>query len=84
MFHILWSIILGFIVGYLARAVMPGAQHLGFLLTTALGIGGSFLGGLIGNLFSKPAADAKFHPAGLLMSIVGAVILLYAYIHFVR
>lgn len=84
MLHILWSIILGFIVGYLARAVMPGAQHLGFLITTALGIGGSFVGGLIGSLFSKPSSDARFHPAGLLMSILGAVILLHGYTHFVR
>jgi len=84
MLHILWSIILGFIVGLLARAIMPGAQHLGFILTTVLGIGGSLLGGLIGRLFSKPKEGAKFHPAGLIMSLLGAIILLFLYQHFVH
>lgn len=84
MLHILWSIILGFIVGLLARAIMPGAQHLGFILTTVLGIGGSLLGGLIARLFSKPKEGAKFHPAGLIMSLIGAIILLYLYQRFVH
>ena len=39
MLHIIWYIIVGFIVGLVARAVMPGAQHLGFIMTTLLGIG---------------------------------------------
>ena len=80
MLHIIWSIIVGFFIGWLARAVMPGAQHLGFILTTLLGVGGSIVGGLIGRLFSKPAPDASFHPAGLIMSLIGALILLFAYI----
>jgi uncharacterized membrane protein YeaQ/YmgE (transglycosylase-associated protein family) len=53
MLHIIWSIIVGFIVGLIARAIMPGVQHLGFIITTLLGIGGSIVGGLIGRLFSK-------------------------------
>lgn len=81
MFHILWSILIGFIIGYIARAILPGAQHLGFILTTLLGIGGSFVGGMIASFVSKPSEGAKFHPAGILMSIVGAVLLLYAYLH---
>src|SRR5712691_10237386 len=43
MLHIIWSIIIGFIVGWIARAIMPGVQHLGFIATTLLGIGGSIL-----------------------------------------
>ncbi len=82
MFHLLWSIIIGFIVGYIARAIMPGAQHIGFWLTTLIGIGGSYLGGLIGQLLSKPAPGAKFHPAGFLMSIIGSLILLWLYIKY--
>ncbi|MDB6116227.1 MAG: hypothetical protein JWO08_8 [Verrucomicrobiaceae bacterium] len=82
MLHLIWSIIVGFIVGLLARALMPGAQELGFWLTTGIGIGGSFLGGLLATLLSKPSAGAKFHPAGLLMSIVGALILLWLYIKY--
>ena len=77
MLHIIWYIILGFVVGLLARAVMPGVQHLGFIMTTLLGIGGSIVGGLIGRLFSKPAPGSAFHPAGLILSIIGAIILLF-------
>jgi len=71
MLHIIWSIIIGFIVGLIARAIMPGVQHLGFVATTLLGIGGSIVGGLIARLFSKPAPGSSFHPAGLIMSIIG-------------
>ncbi len=63
MLHIIWSIIIGFVVGLIARAIMPGAQHLGFIATTLLGIGGSIVGGLIARLFSKPAPGSSFHPA---------------------
>jgi uncharacterized membrane protein YeaQ/YmgE (transglycosylase-associated protein family) len=77
MLHIIWYIIVGFIVGLIARAIMPGVQHLAFILTTLLGIGGSIVGGLIGRLFSKPAPGSAFHPAGLILSIIGAIILLF-------
>jgi uncharacterized membrane protein YeaQ/YmgE (transglycosylase-associated protein family) len=77
MLHIIWYIIVGFLVGLIARAVMPGVQHLGFIMTTLLGIGGSIIGGLIGGLFSKPEPGAMFHPAGVILSIIGAIILLF-------
>ncbi|PYK37054.1 MAG: GlsB/YeaQ/YmgE family stress response membrane protein [Verrucomicrobia bacterium] len=77
MLHIIWSIILGFIVGLIARGIMPGIQHLSFIMTTLLGIGGSIIGGLIARLFSKPAPGSSFHPAGFIMSIIGALILLF-------
>ena len=76
MLHILWSLIVGFIVGLIARAVLPGIDTMGVIATTIVGIVGSVIGGLIGGAISKPAADAKFHPAGFIMSIVGAVVLL--------
>jgi uncharacterized membrane protein YeaQ/YmgE (transglycosylase-associated protein family) len=78
MLHIIWSIIVGFIVGWIATKIMPGAEHLSFWITSLLGIGGSIVGGLIARLFSKPAPGATFHPAGFIMSIIGALILLYA------
>ncbi len=84
MLHIIWSIIVGFIIGLIARAIMPGGQELGFIATTLLGIGGSIVGGLIARLFSKPAPGSNFHPAGFIMSIVGALILLFAYIKLVH
>jgi uncharacterized membrane protein YeaQ/YmgE (transglycosylase-associated protein family) len=49
---------------------------MGLIATTIVGIVGSFVGGYVGSLIKKPAEGAKFHPAGILMSIVGAVILL--------
>jgi uncharacterized membrane protein YeaQ/YmgE (transglycosylase-associated protein family) len=80
MLHIIWSIIVGFIVGWVACKIMPGAQHLGFIMTTLLGIGGSIVGGLIARLFSKPAPGSSFHPAGFIMSIIGALILLFVWV----
>ena len=76
MLHIIWSIVVGFIVGLIARALVPGAQHMGFLATAALGIVGSLAGGLLGRLISKPREGATFHPAGFFLSIVGAIVLL--------
>ena len=77
MLHIIWSIIIGFVIGLIARAIMPGVQHLGFIMTTLLGIGGSIVGGLIGRLFSKPAPGSSFHPAGFIMSVICALALLF-------
>ncbi|MFI4940406.1 MAG: GlsB/YeaQ/YmgE family stress response membrane protein [Burkholderiales bacterium] len=79
--HYLWMFIVGIVVGAVARFIMPGAENMGILLTGVVGIVGSFVGGLIGRLFSKPADGAFVHPAGLIMSIVGALIVLYAYKH---
>lgn len=77
MLHIIWSIIVGFIVGLIARAIMPGVQQMGFIMTTLLGIGGSIVGGLIGRLFSRPAPGSSFHAAGFIMSLIGALLLLF-------
>ena len=77
MLHIIWSIIVGFIVGLIARAIMPGVQQMGFIMTTLLGVGGSIVGGLIGRLFSKPEPGSSFHAAGFIMSLVGALLLLF-------
>jgi uncharacterized membrane protein YeaQ/YmgE (transglycosylase-associated protein family) len=78
MLHLIWSVIVGFFAGLIARAVVPGADHMGFIATTAVGIVGSVIGGFIGRLIKRPEPGAKFHPAGFLMSIVGAVVLLLA------
>jgi uncharacterized membrane protein YeaQ/YmgE (transglycosylase-associated protein family) len=76
MLHILWSIVVGFFIGLIARALVPGDQHMGFLATSLVGIGGSIVGGLIARLFSKPKEGQPFHPAGLILSVIGAVIVL--------
>jgi uncharacterized membrane protein YeaQ/YmgE (transglycosylase-associated protein family) len=77
MLHIIWSIIVGFIVGLIARALMPGVEHMGFWATSFVGIGGSIVGGLIARIFSRPKDGALFHPAGFLLSIIGALIVLF-------
>ena len=84
MLHYLWMFIVGIVVGAIARLIMPGAEHLGLIMTGILGIAGSFVGGFIARLFSKPADGAMVHPAGLILSIVGALILLYAWNHLGR
>jgi uncharacterized membrane protein YeaQ/YmgE (transglycosylase-associated protein family) len=82
--HYVWMFIVGIVVGALARFVMPGADHMNLIMTGVLGIVGSFVGGLIVRLFSKsaPADGSKVQPAGILMSIVGAVIVLFLYNRF--
>jgi uncharacterized membrane protein YeaQ/YmgE (transglycosylase-associated protein family) len=75
MIHIIWSLIIGFIAGALAKIIMH--VHMGFIATTILGIVGSLVGGLIARIFSKPAEGSPFHPAGLLLSIIGAIIVLF-------
>jgi len=76
---ILWSIIIGFVVGLIARAVMPGRDPAGFIITTLLGIGGALVGRITGQAVGFYGAD---EPAGLLMSVIGALVLLFAYNRF--
>ena len=80
---IIWMIVVGFIVGLLARFFYPGAIALGFWMTTLLGIGGSIVGGVIGSLIFK-SPEGKFHPAGIFLSLIGAMILLWAYLNFMK
>ncbi len=76
MLHILWSIVIGFVVGLIARALVPGSHGLGFWMTSGLGIAGSIAGGLVARLFSQPSDGAMFHRAGFFLSLVGAIGLL--------
>ncbi|HYB50918.1 MAG TPA: GlsB/YeaQ/YmgE family stress response membrane protein [Burkholderiaceae bacterium] len=84
MLHLLWMFIVGIVVGAIARFIMPGAEHIGLLMTGVLGIAGSFVGGFIARIFNKPADGAIVHPAGLVMSVIGAVILLFVWNHLGR
>ena len=67
----------GICCGFALR--LPGTDQMGFLATSLLGIAGSVVGGLIGRLIRPPEEGAAFHPAGFFMSIVGAIILLWAF-----
>ena len=76
MFHFIWMFVIGIVVGAIARFIMPGAEHMGLLMTGVIGIVGSFIGGFIARLFSKPADGAIVQPAGIILSVIGALILL--------
>jgi len=69
-------IVFGFIVGLIARAVVPGRQGMGFVMTTLLGVAGSLIGGLVASALFGGSAT-QFQPSGLIGSIIGAVILLF-------
>ena len=75
MLNIIWYLIIGFISGWIAKWIMhvSDVKWWGVLL---LGIVGSIVGGLIARLWSKPTDGRPFHPAGLLMSIIGAIIVI--------
>jgi uncharacterized membrane protein YeaQ/YmgE (transglycosylase-associated protein family) len=66
-------IVFGFLVGLIARGVVPGEQPMGCLGTILLGILGSFVGGAIGYLFQ---GGSLFQASGWIGSVVGAIILL--------
>lgn len=77
MFNIISWIVVGFISGALARFFYPGAVEMGWIMTTVLGIAGSFAGGFIGSLFTKEKDMGKLNTAGLIMSVVGAMVLIF-------
>lgn len=77
MFNIIGWIVIGFLTGLLARFFYPGAIHMGWIMTTVLGIAGSFAGGFIGGMFTKEKDMMKPTPAGFIMSIVGAMVLIF-------
>jgi uncharacterized membrane protein YeaQ/YmgE (transglycosylase-associated protein family) len=77
--HIIWHVVTGLVVGLLARALLPGSDSMGWIMTICLGIVGSVVGGFIGRLIKKPEPGSSFHPAGFFMSLVGAIIVLLAW-----
>jgi uncharacterized membrane protein YeaQ/YmgE (transglycosylase-associated protein family) len=74
MLHILGTIVVGLIVGALARLLMPGDQKMGWILTILLGIGGSMAAGFVGQALGWYQAGQG---AGWIASIVGAIVLLF-------
>ncbi|MES2962270.1 MAG: GlsB/YeaQ/YmgE family stress response membrane protein [Bdellovibrionota bacterium] len=73
---VLWMIIIGFVIGLVARALMPGRDPAGFIMTVVLGIVGSVLAGYLGQAFGWYRTG---DPAGFIASVVGAMLLLFAY-----
>jgi len=79
MLHMIGHAIFGLLIGLLARAVLPGRQHMGLIMTMILGLVGAWLGGLIGRMTGM---YKEGHPAGYFMALVGAVITLVIYSYF--
>jgi uncharacterized membrane protein YeaQ/YmgE (transglycosylase-associated protein family) len=76
---ILWMLLLGLIAGAVARAVVPGDDPMGIVGTIVLGIVGSFLGGFLANALFVEGDQDGFGPAGIIGSILGAILVLLLY-----
>lgn len=69
--------VIGLIVGILARWFYPGAISMGIVGSIVLGIGGSIVGGFVPRLFSPARASEPFSPAGIIGSVLGAMLLIF-------
>jgi len=74
--HVLWMIIVGLIVGALAKLIMPGRDPGGIIITILLGIAGSLVAGFLGRAVGW---YREGDPAGFIASVIGAVVLLAIY-----
>ena len=79
MLSFIWWLIIGLIAGALARLIMPGRDAMSWVATMLLGIVGSVVGGLISWAIwgADTARGGGFHPAGLILSIIGAIVVLW-------
>ena len=74
--NFLWTLIIGLIVGAIAKFLMPGRDPGGFIITILLGIAGAFVATYLGRFFGLYSDGAT---AGIIMSVLGAMLLLFAY-----
>jgi uncharacterized membrane protein YeaQ/YmgE (transglycosylase-associated protein family) len=72
---IILFLVFGLVVGFVARAIMPGTQKMGWLSTMLLGVVGSFIGGFIGAMITSSRV-LDFNTSGMIGSVVGALIAL--------
>lgn len=73
---IIWTIVLGFVIGVIAKLIHPGRENMGFVVTVVLGIAGSFAAGVVGQFLGWYRAGEG---AGFIASVIMAVILLVIY-----
>lgn len=73
---LLWTIVLGFVIGVIAKLLHPGKDNMGFLMTIGLGIAGSFLAGVVGQFIGWYKAGEG---AGFIASVIVAIVLLVIY-----
>jgi uncharacterized membrane protein YeaQ/YmgE (transglycosylase-associated protein family) len=76
---IITMIVVGLIAGLIARAIMPGADPMGWIATIILGIVGSFVGGFLATTLLGRGTDSALEPAGIVGSVIGALIVLAIY-----
>lgn len=76
MFHLIWTIIIGFVIGVIAKYIHPGRENMGLMMTTLLGIGGSVAMSYLGQIIHIYKAGEK---AGFIGSVIGAVLILAVY-----
>jgi uncharacterized membrane protein YeaQ/YmgE (transglycosylase-associated protein family) len=81
MFGVLGWILFGLIVGIVAKLLMPGRDPGGFIITALLGIAGALLGGFVGRALGLYGPNES---AGFIMSVIGALLLLFLYNMFRR
>ena len=74
--HILWMLIIGLVVGMVAKLLMPGRDPGGFIVTMLLGVAGALLAGFIGQSLG---IYARGDAAGFIASVLGAMLLLFIY-----
>ena len=74
MFHLIWYVLIGLISGVIAKSVMH--EHLTMFWTIVLGIIGSIIGGAVTHLLFR-AKNERYHPAGLIFSTLGAILVLF-------
>lgn len=72
---LLLFVLFGLVVGFLARAILPGRQSMGLIMTAILGMVGSLLGGFLGSMVSGDDVT-RVHSAGLIGSVLGALVVL--------
>ena len=79
--HIIWMLIIGLVVGLIARAIVPGKQSMGWIATTVLGVAGAYVGGTLGSVVFPPHKFTVTPPVNhsFLGALVGAVILVVIY-----
>lgn len=70
---LIWTVVIGFVIGLVAKFIVPGREGGGFILTTVLGIAGSWFGSFLARLLGMGS------PVGFIGSVIGAVLLLMIY-----
>ena len=73
---IIWTILIGFVIGVVAKFLMPGRDPAGFIITVLIGIAGSVIASYLGGALGWYRVG---QPAGFIASVIGAMLLLFGY-----